>query len=63
MDEFGNFHTLGTSKVQSIRIFNERKSRKVDNKGKSDLIAELVEIRVTSGASEKVEVSLFASKS
>jgi hypothetical protein len=26
--------------VQSARIFNERKSRKVDNQGKSDLIAD-----------------------
>jgi hypothetical protein len=35
--------------VQSIRIFKERKSRKVDNKGKHDLMAESVEIRVISG--------------
>jgi hypothetical protein len=39
--------------VQSAIIFNERKSRKDDNKGKRDLIAESVEIRVTSGGLSK----------
>jgi hypothetical protein len=41
--------------IQSVIIFIERKSRKVDNKGKSDLMAELVEIRVMSGGLSKVD--------
>jgi hypothetical protein len=49
--------------VQARICFIERKSRKVDNQGKWDLIAEPVEIRVTSGASQKVKVSVFPSKS
>jgi hypothetical protein len=39
--------------VQSAIIFIERKSRKVKNKGKSDLMAESVEIRVKSGGLSK----------
>jgi hypothetical protein len=48
--------------VQSIRIFNERKSRKVDNKGKRDLMSELVEIRVKFGGlskSSKINLSII----
>jgi hypothetical protein len=36
--------------VQSASCFVERKLRKVDNQEKRDLMAEPVEIRVTSGA-------------
>jgi hypothetical protein len=39
--------------VQSARSFIEKKLRKVENKGKRDLMAESVEIRVTSGGLSK----------
>jgi hypothetical protein len=48
--------------VQLIRIFNERKSRKVDNKGKRDLMSESVEIRVKFGGlskSSKINFSII----